>query len=165
VVDRLPSSLETAEMLFQRSSMLMIDPSMPSKSFEKLANRLARRHAALLIQLWSGHVPLNKYLHKIGKAVSPMCAECGKEESVHHYLLTCKRYEELRRKMEHKLSRSARSLSTLLANPLAMPALFQYIGETERFKDTREDFQFTEDEKTKWKEQERNGKNKGREGR
>ncbi|GBE84553.1 hypothetical protein SCP_0605320 [Sparassis crispa] len=40
-----------------------IDPSLPSSKFEKLVTDLPRCHASLLIQLRSGHAPLNGHLH------------------------------------------------------------------------------------------------------
>ncbi|KAG2742523.1 hypothetical protein P692DRAFT_201795598 [Suillus brevipes Sb2] len=53
-----------------------IDPSFPSKGFAKLAEKLPRCHASLLIQLRTGHIPLNKHLHRISKAPSPLCPSC-----------------------------------------------------------------------------------------
>ena len=136
---------------------------MPSGSYAKLAKSLSRRHAAVLIQLRSGHIPLNKYLHQIGKISSPLCQECGKNESVFHYLIKCRRYVAQRKKMEGKLKRDARSLKTLLSNPLALTTLFKYIGETGRLNDIRKDWEFTKEEKERW-DKKTNKKGKKRNG-
>ena len=50
--------------------MKKVDLSMPYKVFAKLAIILPRRHASLLIQLCSGHAPLNKHLHRIGNGLT-----------------------------------------------------------------------------------------------
>jgi len=56
--------------------MKAIDPTLPSSAFHKLTAELSRKQAALLIQLRSGHVPLAKHLHCIGKTESPVCPYC-----------------------------------------------------------------------------------------
>jgi ribonuclease HI len=80
--------------LFTRSprfaKLQRIDPSAPSHGFRKLIAQLPRKHASILIQLRTGHAPLNRYLHKIGKITSALCPACGKrEETVHHFLFIC----------------------------------------------------------------------------
>ncbi|KIK35074.1 hypothetical protein CY34DRAFT_96741 [Suillus luteus UH-Slu-Lm8-n1] len=43
------------------------------------------------------HIPLNKHLHRIARVPSPMCPACEeKEESVHHFLLSCPAYTKHR---------------------------------------------------------------------
>jgi len=65
-----------------------IDQSAPSKHFMKLSAGLPHRHSSLLFQLHTGHIPLNKYLHRIAKAPSPTCQKCHLcEESIHHFLI------------------------------------------------------------------------------
>jgi hypothetical protein len=48
-----------------------IDPSMPSKHYQKMADSLPWKHASLLIQLHTGHMPLNLFNMKL--ADSPIC--------------------------------------------------------------------------------------------
>ncbi|KAI0310469.1 hypothetical protein OF83DRAFT_1037246, partial [Amylostereum chailletii] len=45
-----------------------IDPSAPSPKFMKLIKPLTRRQASVLMQLRSGHVPLQQYLYSIKRA-------------------------------------------------------------------------------------------------
>jgi hypothetical protein len=80
--------------LFTRSprsvKLQCIDPSAPSHGFQKLITQLPRKHASVLIQLRTGHAPLNRHLHKIGKVTSALCLACGeREEMVHHFLFIC----------------------------------------------------------------------------
>jgi hypothetical protein len=63
---------------------LEVDPTMPSAAFLRITKDMPRRHTSLLIQLRTWHVVLNKYLHKIGKADSPLCPACqSTHETVH----------------------------------------------------------------------------------
>ena len=67
-----------------------VDPSMPSNNFWKLMIEHSRVQASLIIQLRTGHVPLNAYLHRISKSDQPLCQHCGRgDETVHHYLFDC----------------------------------------------------------------------------
>ena len=50
-----------------------IDPLAPSPRLCKDMEHLPSEQAAMLVQLRMGHIPLRKYLHRIGKASSPMC--------------------------------------------------------------------------------------------
>lgn len=124
-----------------------IDPSGPSPRYQKITNALPRRHASLLIQLRTGHIPLNKHLHGIGKAESPICPGCrGREETVHHFLLTFPTFARQRRPLEKHMGHGARSLKVLLSNPNAFPLLFNYINSTHRLKETFGDVSLSESE-------------------
>ena len=137
-----------------------IDPSTPSKNFLKIVHALPRRQAAMLIQLRSGHAPLNKHLHHMGKAESPLCPACHrKNESIHHFLVECKEYDMYRGQMLATLKRNARSICTLLSNPLAIPTLFKFISDTKRLKLPNREFRLSEEELSRWREaRKRSGK-------
>ena len=67
-----------------------VDPSLPSNKFQKLMVECSRAQASLIIQLRTGHVPLNAYLHRISKMDQPLCSFCERgDETVHHYLFDC----------------------------------------------------------------------------
>jgi len=51
--------------------MHQINPSLPSAKFSALVHFLPRRHASAVMQLHTGHVPLNHPLARIGKTPSP----------------------------------------------------------------------------------------------
>ncbi|OAX43629.1 hypothetical protein K503DRAFT_853199 [Rhizopogon vinicolor AM-OR11-026] len=57
-----------------------IDASAPSKKFAEITERLPRRHSLLLFQLRTGHVPLNKYLHRISKSDTARCPKCQERD-------------------------------------------------------------------------------------
>ena len=112
-------------------------PSTPLSKFRKTTDQLSRRQAALLIQLRTGHIPLHKHLHRIGKVKSPRCPACiSDDESVHNYLLMCPAYAIQRRRTERALRRSTRSINTLLSNPKAFPHIFKFVSDTRRFQTT-----------------------------
>ena len=65
-----------------------IDDKLPSHSFLMVTNHLTRAQASVLMQLRTGHILLNCFLHKISKANSPVCLSCRlADETVHHYPL------------------------------------------------------------------------------
>jgi hypothetical protein len=114
-----------------------IDPTMPSAAFARITKDMPRRHASLLIQLRTGHVALNKYMHRIGKTSSPICNQCqSAQETVHHYLFRCPAFKEQRKIMKERLKRGANSIRMLLGGHKAMKHLFRYILDTKRFEKT-----------------------------
>ncbi|KAF8231877.1 hypothetical protein L208DRAFT_1466842 [Tricholoma matsutake] len=53
-------------------------------------SEMMRKHTSLLLQLRTGHIPLNKHLHWIQKAELPTCPCCHHhDETVAHYVLHC----------------------------------------------------------------------------
>jgi len=60
--------------------------------------------ASLLIELRTKHVPLQKYLHLIGKEESPTCPmrHTG-AKMVHHYLIVCPAYTAQRSQLQCQL--------------------------------------------------------------
>ena len=121
--------------LSPRATLLTrIDTTLPSKTFLRLIAPLPRRHASLLVQLRTGHAPLNHHLHRITKADSSSCPECGHpRETVAHYILDCAAYGTARARMEFRLGPAAHSLQALLTEPTAIRHLFCYIHDTRRF--------------------------------
>ena len=72
--------------------------TLPSSRFPKLVALLARPNTSLLIQLHTGHVPLNHHLHRIGRTDTPRRLGCGAEkETVLHFILQCPEYALHRR--------------------------------------------------------------------
>lgn len=114
-----------------------LDPSLPSDRFAQLTAKLPRKHAALLLQLRTGHIPLHYHLHRIGVTPSPLCPACDEQpETVDHYLLRCPAYERHRLALTYELGRTARSIPNLLSNASTIRPLFRYIHATGRFKHT-----------------------------
>lgn len=116
--------------------ILEIDPNLSTAKFRDLADSLSRGQASLLFQLQTGHIPLNKHLHRIGKERSPRCKACNAaQETVLHFVLMCPVHKRHRVGMNAALGRSARSLKVLLSNQEAIPLLFDFIGATGRFRE------------------------------
>ncbi|KAG2043248.1 hypothetical protein BDR03DRAFT_851411, partial [Suillus americanus] len=90
-----------------------------------------------LTQLRTGHIPLNKHLHKIARAPSPICPACEeKEKPVHHFLLSCPAYARHRAIMKAELGTCAQRLSGLLNDGKSIKAVLKYIACTQRLAST-----------------------------
>ena len=58
-------------------------------------HRLDRCGQSTVFRLRTGHCGLNKHLHRIGQADTPLCP-CGEEQTVDHILQLCPIYHQLR---------------------------------------------------------------------
>ena len=115
--------------------MKNVDETLPSGRYAKLVKPLARRHANLLTQLRTGHVPLYAHLHRISRSLTSTCPTCGEaSETPTHYLLDCPTYTIHRAVHFRTLGREGRKLSVLLNSKAALRPLFTYINATERFR-------------------------------
>ncbi|KZT28198.1 hypothetical protein NEOLEDRAFT_1045762, partial [Neolentinus lepideus HHB14362 ss-1] len=101
----------------------------------KAVSGLRRPQASLIMQLRSGHVPLNAYLNRIGATTSQYCDHCpGIPEDVHHFVLQCSKYDQQRFNLRLKLGRTASDLSALLTTEVK--SLLTYVHQTRRFATT-----------------------------
>ena len=117
--------------------MHQIDPSLPSAKFSTLVHFLLRRHASAIMQLRTGHVPLNHHLARIGKTPSPACPSCeAAYETVHHFLFLCPTYEELRHVLRGKVGPRKMNPKGLLANPNNTRYLLKFVESTKRLAPT-----------------------------
>ncbi|EIW59062.1 uncharacterized protein TRAVEDRAFT_122293 [Trametes versicolor FP-101664 SS1] len=108
---------------------------MPSKKYGALIADLPRRHANLLIQFRTNHVPLQAYMERIGKASSATCPTCGEApETVQHYLLACPTYSLHRAVHFAPLGFSGRTMSALLNAKTSLRLLFNYVNATGRLR-------------------------------
>lgn len=116
--------------------MSNIEPNFPSKSFVELAGSLRKKQTGIYIQLRTGHIPLNRHLHRIKKSDTPLCLQCGEvtEESIQHYLFRCPRYERERHVLHMALGRKATQAAYLLNNVNARTHLLKYINATKRLR-------------------------------
>ena len=115
-----------------------IDPTLPSNDFLHIASQLRRNQTSLLVQLRTGHIPLNVILHRIKRSDTSECPHCknGIRESIPHYLLSCPRYAGPRRLLQAKLRRDAYSIPFLLGTRTGIPHLLRYVSDTNRLKAT-----------------------------
>ncbi|CDO75099.1 hypothetical protein BN946_scf185010.g24 [Trametes cinnabarina] len=120
---------------YRGTRMAEVDSSMPSKEFDALLEGIPRRHANLLVQFRTNHVPLQSYLHRFGRAPDATCPTCLQElETVVHYLFACPTYSLHRAIHFRTLGFSGRTLRTLLNSRDALRPLFAYINATGRLR-------------------------------
>ena len=106
-----------------------IDPSLPSKKFWKMVNKLTHRQASTLVQLRTGHVPLKKHLFRIGRAEGPTCPTCGQDDkSVHQFLFDCATWRQERWQMGSSLGRAAKEADSIMNTPKGIAELMKYVG-------------------------------------
>jgi ribonuclease HI len=135
---------DTAKKEFKRTLRYQrikdVDDSTPSAGFRRLTTNLPRKHASLLFQLRSHHVPLARHLHRLKKSPSPNCPCCEMaDETVAHFLFFCPAHDDARRAM-YANSVKNQYLKYLLNDPDHLPALFTYVQRTCRFHSVFGDF-------------------------
>ena len=117
--------------------MRQVDPALPSTRFQKLVAPLPRRNVSLLIQLRTGHAPLNHHLHTIGRADTQRCLGCGaSKETVLHFVLQCPKYALQRRVFLGPLGRNGGRLDYLLSTAEGTDRLFKFVNATRRLHGT-----------------------------
>jgi len=72
--------------------MRQIDQSLPLDKFLEITSSLNHRQTSVLTQLRTGHILINKHLHRIGKSDMPYCPQ-----------FTCPRYAQERHQLVTKL--------------------------------------------------------------
>ena len=115
-----------------------IDKSVLSKKWMKLIKPLLRKQTSIVMQLHTGHIGLNKHLHRIKCLDSPHCPNCNENtiKTVHHFFFDCTRYRRERSILHRKLRRHTHDISHLLTHPTATLPLLKYIHMTGRLKQT-----------------------------
>jgi hypothetical protein len=112
-----------------------IDNSLPSNRFLELTKEMTRRQASLILQLHTGHAPLNKHLNCINKAPTALCPACGlADETIFHFLMSCPAYAQYRTELGMKVPRPRNKISDLLTNPAVYKHTLRYIQQTGRIK-------------------------------
>lgn len=112
-----------------------VDKSLPSKNYGALVASLPRRHANLLMQFRTNHVPLQDYLARIGKAPDATCPTChSAPETVAHFLLACPTYSLHRAVHFRHLGFSGRTLAALLNSKDSLRPLFNFVNATGRLR-------------------------------
>lgn len=139
---KLKEEWNTSWILSPRKARLeKLDEDFPFEKHRKLLDNLTRVQSSLLFQIRSNHLPLNSYLHRIGKAPSERCAQCWRRyrnevtETVIHYLFECSSFDYERHDLDSALGSSSRDLKAILSDLDKIRALLRFIGRTKRFKD------------------------------
>jgi len=94
-----------------------------------------------MVQVRSGHFPLNSFLFKIGKSETRLCQACWVEqgedppvETVDHFIFHCNAYTNQRRDLERAVGRDGMNLKDIMQRTKHMIALAKYIDKTNRLK-------------------------------
>ena len=117
-----------------------INTNFPFSKFWKLSDRLSRSQVSLLMQLQTGHIPLNLYLHRIKKSTTRRCESCWGiarlevTETVIHFLFECQAYVAERYDVDRALGCWSRDFQGIMASLEGVKKLLKYVGKTARFK-------------------------------
>ena len=135
---KLKGRAQKAWVMLQRyNKMKKTDPTTPSNKYLKLITPLLRKLTSILSQLKTGHVPLAKHLHHIGKADSPTCPACHQaEETTQHFLLHCPAHNAARQSLHNNTGGRSINITKLLTTPKTLCALFLYITQTGRWQNS-----------------------------
>lgn len=112
----------------------LMNSYQPIDTYKALA-KLSRPDATIVTQLRAGHCPLNAYLFRFHAADSHLCTVCGQKESVEHYLLLCKKFVGLRRRLFTAAAKLKipRTRQALLTDPRIFQSLADYGRKSYRF--------------------------------
>jgi hypothetical protein len=124
----------------RKERFMQTNPDFPFNDFRKRLFKLTRNQASLIMQLRTGHIPLNFYLKRIGKIDSDRCLKCNEnrdnaqvKESINHYIFECQEYHEARQSLVAKIGRSSFTMPKIMKNADNMKALVTFINRTKRF--------------------------------
>ena len=120
---------------------LLAEDNFPFNAYRKRTYNLTRNQASTMTQIRSGHMPLNGYLHKIGKIDSDICQACNNEEdmiqrreTINHFIFECTAYANYRNDLKNKLGNGNFNLHDIMGSAKSMRALTAFINRTGRFK-------------------------------
>lgn len=91
-----------------------IDGALPRRHVIQLYEDLPRKEAQILLQLQSGHRKLASYMARMHLMDSPNCDRCQELETVTHFLLRCKKWNEERIELRQAAGTRWGDLSYLL---------------------------------------------------
>ena len=121
--------------------MEKIDKSFPFTNFRKLLQGHSRAQSSLLIQIRSGHIPLNAHLYKLNCVDSDKCQACHTQrgtiptrETITHFLFDCPAYQDERHYLDASLGRRNKDLKYIMSKRETIQELLRYIGRTKRLK-------------------------------
>jgi ribonuclease HI len=125
----------------RRLRMAQFDDNFPFNDFRKRSYTLSRNQASLMMQIRSGHFPLNSYLHKIGKSDTDLCPACEdhengirRRETANHLVFECPAYNQERETMLEKIKRRHFNFLDIMSNTDHMKTLAIFINSTGRLK-------------------------------
>ena len=106
-----------------------------TNAYMEMTKGMQRRHISILTQLRTGHAPLNKFLHRIGKSDTEMCPYCNKApETVKHFLIDCTEWGTLRIDLERIDSRKSKETRHLVGNEIFIKETLKFVDRTGRWR-------------------------------
>ena len=117
-----------------------IDPKVPTSNFVKIAAKLTRQQASILVQLHTGHVPLQAYLYHFKLAKTATCPSCGIEpKTVTHFILHCMSYVAQRHWLRCTLGRDQSLGLEILGDAKNIKVFMNYVHSTKHFEESHGD--------------------------
>jgi hypothetical protein len=91
----------------------------PKLQTTKYLLSLPKKQLRILVSVITGHCCLNKHLHRMGLATSPVCASCQlKEETAFHFVCVCPTLATLRTRILGKAVMNALEFTEVLASAI-----------------------------------------------
>ena len=113
----------------------------PFKKFNKKLLKLTRKQSGLVLQIHSGHLPLNHYLHKIKKSQTSNCPSCHvahnappAPETIMHFLFHCPAHNIARDNLIEKIGPQHLNLADIMSKTDNILHLIDYVNKTEHLK-------------------------------
>ena len=125
----------------RRAHMEQIDKLFPFTSFRTILDSLSHAQSSLLIQLWSGHIPLNAHLFRLNCVDTDKCEACyacwgatSPRETVMHFLFNCPAHQNEWHYLNTALGQCSRDLGYIMSRKDSIWELLCYIGKTKRLR-------------------------------
>jgi hypothetical protein len=113
------------------------DPNTPLGKYVQLITPLPRKLASILTQLRTGHTPLAKHLHHLGKNDSPKCPACQQnDKTIQHLILHCPAHREARQTLRNATGGRNINLTKLFTTKKTLCVLFMFVAATRHLQDT-----------------------------
>jgi hypothetical protein len=109
-------------------------PKQTKPSSQIYGNLSKHKHIAWIARLRTGHNSLTSYLKCFDIVDDATCPGCGDaEETVHHFLMVCLKYERLRNKMRKEVGVGGMKMEKLLGDSRRIKETAEFVERTERF--------------------------------
>jgi len=113
-----------------------IDDQFPMLNFNKAKDNLMRKQASFIVQIRTGYVLVNKFLHRIKKQENAKCNSCLKNlgievtKSIQHFLFECKTYEREQHTFAQSIGRHSKDFKFIMSKSKNIEKLVKFMVET-----------------------------------
>ena len=126
----------------RRPRIAQFGEEFPFGAFLYRLSLLTRKQSSTILQIRSGHFPLNAYLHKINKSDSNMCPACLNEqegqspvETINHFIFDCEAHNDAREELIDEIGITHFNLLDIMADTDRMKALTTFVNRSGRFRE------------------------------